>query len=191
MKNHDSNMLVCNGGHISLTKNCLLQRMGYVKRRASSKAKVTVSDFEAYKSQFVYDINTIIEMEEIPTELVINWDHTGIHYVPISSWTMAKEGSKRIEIFGADDKRQITAVFANTMAGDFLYPQIIYAGKTSRCLPLAPFPKGWHVTYTENHWANEKTTEDYINQILLPYIKRKRTDLSLESEIRSSSTGHI
>ena len=70
--------------------------------------------------------------------------------------------------FGADDKRQITAVFANTMAGDFLYPQIIYAGKTSRCLPSAPFPKGWHVTYTENHWANEKTTEDYINQILLP-----------------------
>ncbi len=97
VKNHDSNMLVCNGGHISLTKNwakSLLQRMGYVKRQASSKAKVTVSDFEAYKSQFVYDINTIIEMEEIPTKLVINWDHTGIHYVPISSWTMAKEGSK-------------------------------------------------------------------------------------------------
>ncbi len=44
-------------------------------------------------------------MEEIPSELVINWDHTGIHYVPVSNWTMAKEGSKRIEIFGADDKR--------------------------------------------------------------------------------------
>lgn len=182
VKNHDSNMLMCNGGYLSLTKNwakSLLHRLGYVKRRASSKAKVTVADFEAFKSQFVFDVKTIIEMEEIPSELVINWDHTGIHYVPVSSWTMAKEGSKRIEIFGTDDKRQITAVFADTLAGDFLYPQVIYAGKTSRCLPSVQFPAGWHVTYTENHWANEKTTEDYINHILLPYIKQKRVALSL------------
>lgn len=95
---------------------------------------------------------------------------------------MAKEGSKRIEIAGTEDKRQITAVFANTMAGNFLCPQIIYSGKTQRCLPTVQFPKGWHVTYTENHWANEKTTEDYINLILLPYIKQKRTDLSLKPE---------
>ena len=48
---------------------------------------------------------------------------------------MAKEGSKRIAIAGTDDKRQITAVFAGSMAGDFLYPQIIYEGKISMCLP--------------------------------------------------------
>ncbi len=68
------------------------------------------------------------------------------------------------------------------MSGDFLYPQIIYAGKTSRCLPSARFPKCWHVTYTENHWANEKTTEDYINLVLLPYVEQKRTELSLPSD---------
>ena len=76
---------------------------------------------------------------------------------------MAKEGSKRIAITGTEDKRQITAVFAGSMAGDFLYPQIIYTGKTSKCLPSVLFPSGWHATYTENHWANEKATEDYIN----------------------------
>ena len=27
-------------------------------------------------------------MEEIPDELVINWDQTGIKYVPVSQWTM-------------------------------------------------------------------------------------------------------
>ena len=48
------------------------------------------------------------------------------------------------------------------MKGDFLFPQIIYSGKTSRCLPSVKFLDGWHVTYTENHWANEKTTEDYF-----------------------------
>ena len=121
-------------------------------------AKVSVPEFEAHKILFAFDVKSIFEMEEVPKELVLNWDHTGIHYVPVSSWTMAKEGSKRIEIAGTEEKRQIT-VFANTMAGDFLCPQIIYAEKTSRCLPTVTFPKGWHVIYMENHWANEKTTD--------------------------------
>ena len=45
-----------------------------------------------------------MEMEEIPRQLLINWDHTGIQYVPVSAWTMAKEGSKRVEIAGINDK---------------------------------------------------------------------------------------
>ena len=68
------------------------------------------------------------------------------------------------------------------MAGYFLCPQVIYSGKTSKSLPTVQFPNGWHVTYTEKHWANEKTTEGYINQILLPYIQQKRSDLSLNPD---------
>ena len=117
-----------------------MERMGFVKRRASTKAKVSLVNFERYRAQFNFDVKAIIEMEEIPSELVINWDQTGIHYVPVSSWTMAKEGSKRVEIAGIDDKRQITAVFGGTMAGDFLPPQLIYQGKTSKCLPSVDFP---------------------------------------------------
>ena len=30
-------------------------------------------------------------MGKIPDSLVINWDQTGIQYIPISSWTMEKE----------------------------------------------------------------------------------------------------
>lgn len=71
---------------------------------------------------------------------------------------MAKEGTKRIDIFGADDKRQITAVFAGILTGDFLPPQIIYKDKNAKCLPMVHFPVNWQVTYTPNHWANEKTT---------------------------------
>ena len=39
-----------------------------------------------YKSQFLSDINALVEMEEIPTAAIINWDHTGIKYVPIGGW---------------------------------------------------------------------------------------------------------
>ena len=121
-------------------------------------------------------------MEDIPEYLIINWDHTGLNYVPVSNWTMAEEGSKRVEIVGLDDKHQITAVFGCTMAGDFLPPQIIYTGKTPRCLPSVKFADNWHVTYTTNHWANEETTLAYIENILVPYVTQKRQSLSLNSQ---------
>ena len=184
VKSHDSNLLKVNGDHITCSKSwakSLLSRLGYVKRRASTKMKVLPSDFEACKIQCLFDVKCIIDLEEIPKDLVINWDHTGIHYVPVGSWTMAKEGSKRVEITGIEDKRQITAVFAGTTSGKFLPPQVIYAGKTPRCLPSVEFPKDWDITYTPNHWANEATTERYIQKILLPYIEKKKAELSLDS----------
>ncbi len=49
-------------------------------------------------------------MEEIPPELILNWDQTGIHLVPAAAWTMDQIGSKRVEV-GVNDKKQITAVF--------------------------------------------------------------------------------
>ena len=42
--------------------------------------------------------------------------------MPVASWTIEKEGSKRIEIVGIDDKRQLTADFAGLLAGDFCHP---------------------------------------------------------------------
>ena len=178
IKEYNSNLLQCNGGHIVIGKSwskSFLNRMGYVKRRATTRSKVTPADFEGYKNQFILDVMTISVMEDIPKELIINWDHTGISYIPVSSWTMEKEGATRVEVAGVNDKRQLTAVFANTMSGDFLPPQLFYAGKTTRCLPKSVnFPRDWHVTFTANHWANEATTEDYINFILVPYIAKNK-----------------
>ena len=131
---HDVNLLECNGGHIEITKFwalSLLQWMGFVKRRSTTKCKTSVADFEEKKAQFLYDIQVITTIDYIPSELLINWAHTGINYVPFSNWTMATVGSKCVEICGVDDKRQITAVFAGT---HFLPPQLMYQGKTTKCL---------------------------------------------------------
>ena len=185
VRSKDSNLLASNRGHIALTKHWgrhLLSRMGYVKRRASTKAKVTVQNFEEVKAQFLLDIKVIVEMEGIPFDLVINWDQTGIHYVPVGSWTMEKEGSKRVEIVAVDDKRQITAVFAGSLTGDFLPPQLIYKGTTKRCLPGVNFPADWHITHSHNHWSNESTMKAYINEILLPYISQKRKERKLHED---------
>ncbi len=118
-------------------------------------------------------------MEDIPPELIFNWDQTGISLVPGSSWTMELKGSKRVEIAGSGDKRQITALLCGTMAGEFLPPQLIYQGKTSACLPKHKFPSNWHITCTPNHWSNENKMIEYINLIFIPYVEQKRKELEL------------
>jgi len=49
--------------------------------------------------KFLYDAKVLVE--EIPDSLVLNWDQTGIHYIPVSNWTVAEEGSKWM---GAEDQ---------------------------------------------------------------------------------------
>ena len=73
------------GGPVCLNKPwayALLQRMKFVKRKATTaKSKYTISDFEQVKKSF---LNDVVAMEEIPPELVLNWDQTGIKIVPCS-----------------------------------------------------------------------------------------------------------
>ena len=114
VKDYDSNLLSENGGHLTLTKDWakyLLKKLSFVKRRSSSAAKVSVNNLNQLKSQFIFDIQSIVEMEEIPSDIIINWDQTAIKYVPVSNWMMANEGSQRVEVVAANNKRQITAVF--------------------------------------------------------------------------------
>ena len=130
VKSKDANLL--GSGGIEITKwwdRSLLNHMRMVKRKACSKNKINPEHFESLKEQFLLDIKQTVELEEIPHELIINWDQTAIPYVPSSSWTMEVEGSKRVDLGGKGDKRQITACFAGTMTGDFLPTQLVYEGK--------------------------------------------------------------
>ena len=116
------------GGHIDLSRQWayhLLDRMKFVRRKATtSKSKHIPIDFAKLKEAFLDDIRAVVNMEEIPAELILNWDQTGIHLVPASAWTMDQVGSKRVEIMGVNDKRQITAVFC-------LSPATFYQSKLS------------------------------------------------------------
>ena len=84
----DNNLPAANGRHIGLTKHWrknLLSHMGFVKRRPSTKSKVAVQNFKELKAEFLLDIKTVVEKVKSPFDLIINWDKTGIHYVPVGS----------------------------------------------------------------------------------------------------------
>ena len=50
----------------------LLQNMGYVKRKATIKVKVTVENFAELKEDYLLEIKQVIAMDEILAELIIN-----------------------------------------------------------------------------------------------------------------------
>jgi len=73
----------------------------------TAASKFSVDNFA---EEFLQDLVTIVEMEEIPLELILNWDQTGMKIVPSYSWTMHDQGARRVEIIGLSDKWQITVV---------------------------------------------------------------------------------
>ena len=87
---------------------------------------------------------------------------------------MEKEGASRVSIANADDKRQLTAVLAVTAAGEYLAPQLLYKGKTTKCHPQVSFPDGWDIWHSDNHWSNEETMERYIKKIVIPFIEHMK-----------------
>lgn len=86
---YNPSFLVELGGPADLNRywsHSLLKRMKFVQRKATtSKNKHTVTNFAELKEAF-----EAVTMEEIPAELLLNWDQTGIKLVPCSSWTMEK-----------------------------------------------------------------------------------------------------
>lgn len=120
---NDKTLLAENGGSIDISKTwakSLLKRMNFVKRWGSTACiNDKIFNFDQLKDEFLERIDKTVDDFEIPSSLIINWDHAGLNIVPVSIWTMASEGSKRVEISGFGDKRQITGVFAGTLSGMF------------------------------------------------------------------------
>ena len=64
--------------------------MNFVQRKGTTaKAKYSEADFAKMKREFLDEFVTIVEMEEIPPELILNWDQTGIKLVQqlVGQWT--------------------------------------------------------------------------------------------------------
>ena len=175
---YNKSLLAEFGGHIELTTDwaySLFRRMTFVKRKVTTaKSKHPVTEFNQLKERFLAEVVETVQMEEIPPELILNLDQTGIKIVPSSTWTMEQQGTKRVELVGENDKRLITAVFCGSLVGDFLPLQIIYAGKTERCHPHYEFPTEWDITHSPKHWSNESTMIQYFTNIIIPYVDKTR-----------------
>ena len=54
--------------------------------------------------------------------------------------------------------------------------QHIYTGKSERSLPNLDLPRRFCLSFNEKHWSNETETIRLINDVLLPYIEKVKTE---------------
>ena len=81
MLKHERALLEEFGGTVRLNKEwakSVLRRLGYTERRGNSKSKILPENFEKIKEQFLIDIKSVVKMEDIPSELILNWDQTAM-----------------------------------------------------------------------------------------------------------------
>ena len=75
----DRSMLVEFGRHTEFNRHwaySLPHRMNFVQRKVTTaKSKHAIADFDRLKEEFLEDGVTTVGMEEIPPELILNWDH--------------------------------------------------------------------------------------------------------------------
>ena len=60
----------------------LLKQMGYVKRKWSA-GKISPTQFAEIQEVFLADIKAQVLMNDIPDDIIINWDQTGNSPAPI------------------------------------------------------------------------------------------------------------
>ena len=166
------------GSHVDLTRHwahSFLTRMNYVQRKGTTaKSKFSDENFDEKEEEFLEETRATVEMKEIPPELILNWDQTGIKLVPSTGWTMEEQGARRVELVGLNDKWQITAAFCGNILGAFLLIQAIYQGKTHRCHPHFKLPSHWNITHSPKHSSTEETMLQYVHLIIVPFIEQMR-----------------
>ena len=106
------------GGHMELTRywtESLLAQMNSVQWKATTaKSEQNLADFSHLKETSLNDVKVTATMEEVPVELVTNWNQAGVKIVPGSKWTLEEKRTRCVEVVGIGDKRQITVVLCST-----------------------------------------------------------------------------
>ncbi len=67
------------------------------KKSYNFEVQEFIVDFAERKTNFLDVVAKAVIVEEIPAELVLNWDQTGIKLVPSSVWTMERQGENEAD----------------------------------------------------------------------------------------------
>ena len=171
-----------NLGHIDLDSSSwtksLFKRMGFVKRMSTTgKVEIPEGAIREAELDYLHDIVSLAEKNDIPSCLIMNLDQTPLKYIPSARQTLAKQGAKSVSVAGSTDKRCITGTFIITLEGAFLPMQLIYGGKTKQSLPRFNFPDSFSLSANPKHFSNTVESIKVIEEVVIPYIEKQRQEL--------------
>ena len=118
------------------------------RKRMKTTDKIEVPDGAKKEAQLLYlhDNVSVVDDHNIPDSLILNLDQAKLKCIPSTNHTLAKKGSKSIEIAGSDDKRCITETITISLKGVFLPVQLIYVGKTNQFFWVFKFPESFSIS---------------------------------------------
>ena len=95
-------MLAEYGGPATLSKGwakSVLKRMNFTRRVGTTQAKITLQQFVEKRMEFLQNIIDVVKMEDIPAELIFNWDQTGLYLVQhlVGLWPPKTDKNKRFK----------------------------------------------------------------------------------------------
>ncbi|GAQ88167.1 hypothetical protein KFL_004060010 [Klebsormidium nitens] len=156
--------------------------LGWTWRRATTAASKLPDDWEQQGDDMAFRIAAICYKDNIPPELVVNSDQTGVHLRPSSDLTYEQKNVKEVKILGKEDKRQITCVVSSSAGGEVLPLQCVFEGKTSAVEPQGveatiAKAKGFDLTHSANHWSNQETSMWFVERVLVPWHAKKCAEL--------------
>jgi hypothetical protein len=158
------------------------------ERRATKAAQKLPEDWEDVCEQAFLRRAHIIKEEDIPIELLVNSDQTGVVLGPGSKLTWAPRGSKQVTLIGKEEKRAFTVLLSICANGFTLPMQAVYEGLTDRSCPNLTAPHytdcinaGFRFVPSEkkgNHWSNQQTMKRFVDEILAPYFDTQKKLIS-------------
>ena len=130
------------------------KRHSLVSRVANTKMRVPGADLDAKVATYMSVLGKEIFQYQVVRGMVVSTDESNAHFAPRATKTLAVRGAKRVRVVGVGaEKPQITVTYMAFEDGEMGPPQLIFAGKTPRCLETVGVrPAGWHITYSPTHW---------------------------------------
>ena len=182
--NHDANLLFKNSGYVEITKSWvqrLLEWINLVKRKGTTTIKVLPSNFEKLKKQFLSDVCTTVVMEEIPEELIINWDQTSLKYLPVSNWALQIKGLSGLKYCSWTGQQ--TSIDC-TCAAVMYHERWTASHSSYLCWENTHlFTESWLSQWLvfDINWKSLiwQTMMGYLHNILIPYVNATQIDLKL------------
>lgn len=106
-----------NGGSFKMNSHWLRwflhKKMNLSKRQPTTASQKLPPNWEDLVQKMIYRVSILAFQFDIPKDLVVNSDQTGVQLVPKGKKSWAVKGSKDIPIIGNDDTRQITGNIYN------------------------------------------------------------------------------
>ena len=73
--------------------------MGYTQHKGTKGIKHQPNDFDEIKN-YLQKVDNIVTTDEIPDNMVINWDQAACNLVPGGNWTCGRKEKNKCQLMG-------------------------------------------------------------------------------------------